>query len=206
MGHSRPTGWSPRCSYSRSSCSPCALRCSPRGLCRRSCRGSSRPPAGSAAATSRRRSRRTATTSSPLSAPSSTRCPAALRPSRRAPPRAGPRAPLDPQHRRGVRVEPRSGALLQLALQTAIDATVADRGRIKAREHAAGPLTEVARVGSLDRLEGSRPLRAGSAGHRRHRRSLGGGCERGDGGARFDRARRPDPWPDHRLPDRSRVH
>lgn len=45
------------------------------------------------------------------------------------------------------------GALQQLALQTAIDATVADRGRIKAREHAAGPLTEVASVGSLDRLE-----------------------------------------------------
>jgi diguanylate cyclase (GGDEF)-like protein len=45
------------------------------------------------------------------------------------------------------------GALLQLTLQTAIDATVADRGRIKARQHAADPLTEVASVGSLDRLE-----------------------------------------------------
>jgi diguanylate cyclase (GGDEF)-like protein len=43
-------------------------------------------------------------------------------------------------------------ALLQLALETAMDATVADRGRITAREHAADPLTAVASVGSLDEL------------------------------------------------------
>ncbi len=46
------------------------------------------------------------------------------------------------------------GALLQLALETAIDATSADRGRIKAREHAADPLTEVTSVGSFDGLDG----------------------------------------------------
>jgi diguanylate cyclase (GGDEF)-like protein len=45
------------------------------------------------------------------------------------------------------------GALLQLALETAMDATVAGRGRITAREHAADPLAEVTRSGTLDGLE-----------------------------------------------------
>lgn len=45
-------------------------------------------------------------------------------------------------------------ALLQLALATAMDATAADSGRISAREHAADPLSEVTRSGSLDGLDG----------------------------------------------------
>ncbi|MGO9884476.1 MAG: diguanylate cyclase [Solirubrobacteraceae bacterium] len=45
------------------------------------------------------------------------------------------------------------GALLQLALETAMDATLADRGRIKAREHATDPLIEVTGVGSLEGLD-----------------------------------------------------
>jgi diguanylate cyclase (GGDEF)-like protein len=45
------------------------------------------------------------------------------------------------------------GALLQLALETAMDATLADRGRIKAREHAADPLIAVTGVGSLEGLD-----------------------------------------------------
>lgn len=46
------------------------------------------------------------------------------------------------------------GALLQLALETAIDATAADCGRLKAREHAADPLIQVIQRGSLDGLDG----------------------------------------------------
>lgn len=44
-------------------------------------------------------------------------------------------------------------ALLQLALETAMDATMADRGRITAREHAADPLSQIASVGTLDGLQ-----------------------------------------------------
>jgi diguanylate cyclase (GGDEF)-like protein len=44
-------------------------------------------------------------------------------------------------------------ALLGLALTTAMDAAVADRGRVSARENAADPLTETTHVGQLGGLE-----------------------------------------------------
>jgi diguanylate cyclase (GGDEF)-like protein len=46
-------------------------------------------------------------------------------------------------------------ALLQLALQTAMDAAEADRGRVSARHHADDPLTETVRLGRLAGLEGT---------------------------------------------------
>jgi diguanylate cyclase (GGDEF)-like protein len=45
------------------------------------------------------------------------------------------------------------GALLDLALRTAIEATGGDRGRITARDHAGDPLTETTHIGRLDGLE-----------------------------------------------------
>jgi diguanylate cyclase (GGDEF)-like protein len=45
-------------------------------------------------------------------------------------------------------------ALLELALQTAMDATEADRGRVSSRQTAAEPLTETIHVGRLAGLEG----------------------------------------------------
>jgi diguanylate cyclase (GGDEF)-like protein len=44
-------------------------------------------------------------------------------------------------------------ALLELALRTAMDASVADRGRVSAREDAAEPLTETTHIGRLEGLE-----------------------------------------------------
>ena len=98
-------------------------------------------------------------------------------------------------------------ALLELALQTAMDATNAERGRVSARQTAADPLKETIHVGRLAGAPGDHlRCRAAGPGGRRGRRSLAGRRPSGHRGAGTDRPRWPHPRADHRLPGGARLH